>query len=137
VIPIGKADIQREGTDVSVITYSGMTTRCLEAAENLAEKGISVEVIDLRTLKPLDTDAIISSVKKTGRALIVHEACKTGGLGGEIAAIIVESEAFQSLKAPIKRLAGLDIPIPFSKELERNAVPTVEKIEDAIKEIVG
>ncbi len=136
VIPIGKADIKREGSDVTVITYSGMTPRCLSAAEKLATKGISAEVLDLRTLKPLDTDAIICSVKKTGRALIVHEACKTGGLGGEIAAIIAEG-AFLYLKAPVKRLAGLDIPIPFSKELEKSAVPTAEKIEEAIEEIAG
>lgn len=135
VIPLGKADIKREGGDVTVITYSEMVPRCLEAAEILAKKGISAEVIDLRTLKPLDTETFINSVKKTGRALIVHEACKTGGLGGEIAAIIAEN-AFTYLKAPVKRLCGLDIPIPFSKELERNAVPQAETIEKAIKEIM-
>ncbi len=135
ILPLGKADIKREGGGITVITYSEMVPRCLEAAEKLAKKGIDAEVIDLRTLKPLDTEAFINSVKKTGRALIVHEACKTGGLGGEIAAILAQ-EAFTYLKAPVKRLCGLDIPIPFSKELERNAVPTAEAIEKAIKEIM-
>lgn len=134
-IALGSADIKREGNDVTVITYSGMTPRCLEAAEKLAKEGISAEVVDLRTLKPLDTDAILGSVKKTGRALIVHEACRTGGLGGEIAAIIAE-DAFSYLKAPVKRLCGLDIPIPFSKQLEKSAVPTAEKIERSMKQLV-
>lgn len=136
VIPIGEADIKRQGSDVTVITYGRMVHLCLEAAEKLKEMGISIEVLDLRTLKPLDTETIIASVKKTGRALIVHEACKTGGLGGEIAAILAE-EAFSYLKAPVKRVCGLDIPMPFSKELERNAVPTVEAIEKAMTELVG
>jgi acetoin:2,6-dichlorophenolindophenol oxidoreductase subunit beta len=134
-IPLGKADVKRQGSDVTVITYGRMTHLCLEAAEKLEKKRISTEVIDIRSLKPLDTEAIIGSVKKTGRALIVHEACKTGGLGGEIAAIIAE-DAFTCLKAPVKRLCGLDIPVPFSKELERNAVPTAEAIEKAIRDIM-
>ena len=134
VLPIGKADVKRQGKDVTVITYSRMVNVCLEAAEKLAKLGVSAEVVDLRTLKPLDEETIISSVKKTGRALIVHEACKTGGLGGEIAAIISD-EAFSYLKAPIKRLAGLDIPVPFSKELEKNFVPTVEAVRKAAMEI--
>lgn len=135
-IPLGKADIKRQGSDVSVITYGRMVHMCLNAAEKLSKKGISAEVVDLRTLKPLDTETFLGSVKKTGRALVVHEACKTGGLGGEIAAIIAE-DAFTHLKAPVKRLCGLDIPMPFSKELERNAVPTAEAIENAIREIMG
>ncbi len=136
IIPLGEADIKKQGGDVTVITYGRMVPLCLEAAAKLEKKGKSAEVIDLRTLKPLDTETFISSVKKTGRALIVHEACKTGGLGGEIAAIIAQ-DAFTYLKAPVKRLCGLDIPVPFSKELEKNTVPTTEAIEKAVKEIIG
>ncbi|MGE5494255.1 MAG: alpha-ketoacid dehydrogenase subunit beta [Burkholderiales bacterium] len=135
VLPIGKADVKRQGKDVTIITYSRMVNVCLEAAEKLSRQGVSAEVVDLRTLKPLDSEAIISSVKKTGRALIVHEACKTGGLGGEIAAILSD-EAFSYLKAPVKRLCGLDMPVPFSKELEKNAVPTVEAVRKAVMEII-
>ena len=137
VVPLGVADIKRQGDMATVITYSGMTGVCLKAAESLARGGISVEVVDLRTLRPLDTDAIIRSAKKTGRVLIVHEACKTGGLGGEIAALIAESEAFSYLKAQIKRLCGLDIPVPYSKELERNSVPTSETVEKALRELLA
>lgn len=135
VLPIGKADVKRQGKDVTIITYSRMVNVCLEAAEKLSRQGVSAEVVDLRTLKPLDSEAIISSVKKTGRALIVHEACKTGGLGGEIAAILSD-EALSYLKAPIKRLCGLDIPVPFSKELEKNAVPTVEAVRKAVMGLI-
>lgn len=135
VLPIGKADVKRQGSDVTIITYSRMAPVCLEAAGKLNKQGVSAEVVDLRTLKPLDTETIINSVKKTGRALIVHEACKTGGLGGEVAAVIAD-EAFSYLKAPVKRLGGLDIPVPFSKELEKNAVPTVEAVRKAAMEIV-
>lgn len=134
MIPIGKADIKKSGKDISIITYSRMTEVSLDAARELAREGIDAEVIDLRSLKPLDTQAIIESVKKTGRALIVHEACKTGGLGGEIAALIAEN-AFSYLKAPVKRLCGLDIPVPYSEELERISVPTAEAVISAAKEL--
>ncbi len=136
IVPLGKADVKREGSDVTVIAYSRMLKLCLDSAGSFAKEGISLEVIDLMTLKPLDTKTIIESAKKTGRVLIVHEACTTGGTGGEIAAVIAGSEAFHNLKAPIKRLGGLDIPIPFSKELERNAVPTIERINEAIRELI-
>ena len=136
VIELGKADIKREGSDVTVITYGRMLERCQQAAETLAKENIDVEIIDLMTLYPMDKETIIKSVCKTGRALIVHEAAKTGGLGGEIAASIVESEAFDFLDAPVKRLAGKDVPIPYNPELEKAVVPRTDEIEDAIRSLV-
>lgn len=136
VIPLGKADVKREGSDVSIIVYGRMAPVCLEAAENLAKEGISVEVVDPRTLVPLDKEALIASAKKTGRVLIVHEACQTGGYGGEIASVIADSEAFFYLDAPIKRLCGLDVPIPYCPELEKNVVPTVETVMKAVHELL-
>ena len=117
VIPLGKGDVKREGSDVTIVVYGRMVPVCLEAAENLAKEGISVEIVDPRTLVPLDHETIIASVKKTGRALIVHEACQTGGFGGEIAAVIADSEALFYLDAPVKRLCGMDVPIPYCPEL--------------------
>lgn len=138
VVPLGKAKVQKSGTDLTLITYGRMLPLCLEAAKNMEEEhGISVEVVDPRTLVPLDKKTIIESAKKTGRVLIVHEACKTGGFGGELAAVISESEAFYSMKAPIGRCAGLDVPIPFSPELEKNAVPTLDKVQQAILELAA
>lgn len=136
IIELGKADIKREGSDVTVITYGRMLERCQEAAEVLAKENIDVEIIDLRTLYPMDKETIIKSVCKTGRVLIVHEAAKTGGLGGEIAATIAESEAFDYLDAPIKRLAGKDVPIPYNPELEKAVVPRTDEIEDAIRSLI-
>lgn len=135
-IPIGKADIKRRGRDLSIITYSRMTEVCIEAAHALNRDGISAEVIDLRTLCPLDIETITESVSRTGRALIVHEACKTGGLGGEISAVITEGETFRKLRAPVKRLCGLDIPVPYSEPLERISVPTAETVILAAKELL-
>lgn len=135
-IPLGQAEIKRAGADLTIVTYGRMVPTCLEAAESVAEDGISIEVVDPRTLRPLDTGTIIESVKKTGRVLIVHEAALTGGFGGEIAAVIAASEAFYYLDAPIKRLAGLDVPIPYCPELERNAVPTVQTITTAVRELL-
>ena len=136
VLPLGKADIKRAGSDVTLVCYGGMVPHCLEAAEKLAREGIEVEAIDPRTLSPLDTETIVDSAKKTGRVLIVHEACKTGGWGAEISAAIAESEAFAHLKAPIMRLGGADAPIPFSPELERDAVPSCEGIENALRAVL-
>jgi pyruvate dehydrogenase E1 component beta subunit len=134
VIPLGVADIKREGSDVTIITYGRMVPMCLEAAEQLEkEHSISVEVVDPRTLVPLDKETIIASAKKTGRVLIVHEACQTGGFGGELAALIADSEAFYYLDAPIKRYGGLDVPIPYCPELEKNVVPTYDNV---IKEVI-
>jgi len=127
-IPLGQTNIVREGQHVTVVATSIMVSRALAAADTLAEEGIELEVIDPRTLKPLDDAPIIESVKKTGRALIVHEAVETGGFGGEVVARIAQSEAFAYLEAPVRRLAGVDIPIPYNRELERAAVPQAEDI---------
>jgi acetoin:2,6-dichlorophenolindophenol oxidoreductase subunit beta len=134
VIPIGKADVKREGSDVTLICYSAMVRQCLAAAEDLAAGGISAEVLDLRTLIPLDGKAILASVAKTGRVVIVHEACLTGGFGGEIAAVIAD-QGFASLKAPIKRVAGPDTPVPFSPALESEFIVNAEKIKAAVKSL--
>lgn len=128
-IPLQSAEVKRQGTDLTIVAYSIMVPRALEAAEKLAaEEGIEVEVVDLRCLKPLDTETIIRSVSKTGRVLIAHEAPITGGFGGELAAVIAGSEAFDYLDAPIRRLAGRNVPIPYNRNLERAAVPQVEDI---------
>jgi pyruvate/2-oxoglutarate/acetoin dehydrogenase E1 component len=131
IIPLGKADIKREGRDVTIVTYSFMTLRCLEAAEILTKEGISAEVIDLRTLVPLDKDCVLNSVRKTGKLVVVHEACRRGGVGGDIAALVVE-EAFDSLDAPIVRVAGENTTIPFNLNLQRASVPSVG---DVIKSV--
>jgi pyruvate dehydrogenase E1 component beta subunit len=135
-IPLGVAEVKREGTDLTIVATSVMVPRSLEAAEQLAEEGIEVEVVDPRTLRPLDEAPIVASVKKTGKVLLVHEAVKTGGFGGELAAVIAESEAFGYLDAPIVRLAGKDIPIPYNRNLEYNAVPQVENIVARARDIV-
>lgn len=135
-IPLGVADIKREGTDCSIITYGRMVQMSLQAAEKLAEEGIHVEVVDIRSLVPLDTKTIIESVKKTHRVLIVHEAVQFGGFGGEIAGQIADSEAFYYLDAPIRRLGALSCPIPFNPNLERETFPTVDKIITQVKSLM-
>jgi len=137
-IPLGQSHVVREGKDLTVVATSIMVSRTLQAAEQLDKEGIELEVIDPRTLKPLDEKPIVESVIKTGKALIVHEAVKTGGFGGELAAVIMESEAFAYLDAPVRRLAGLDMPIPYNRNLEYHAVPQVENIvEEARKMVKG
>ncbi len=136
VVPLGEADIKREGKDVTVITYGRMVPRSLKVAEDLAKEGVDVEVIDIRTLVPLDKETLIKSAKKTGKVLIVHEACQTGGFGGELVSVIVDSDAFFYLDAPVKRLGGLDVPIPYNPNLEAQVVPTEEKITAAIKNLL-
>ncbi len=133
-IPLGRADVKREGKDLSIFTWSAMVHVALRAAEML-EKDASVEVVDMRTLSPLDRGAIISSVRKTGRALIVHEACKTAGAGAEIAAIIA-GEAFDSLKAPVGRVANPDVPIPYSPPLEKFVVPDEVRVAEAARRLL-
>ena len=118
IVPIGKAKVKREGTDVTIVTWSGDVKLALAAAQTLAARGISAEVVDLRTLVPLDEATILASVKKTGRLIIAHEACKTGGFGGEIAAVVAE-KGFADLKAPIVRVASKDSPIPQARSLAR------------------
>ncbi len=134
-IQIGEADVKRTGKDATIVTYGRMVARCLEVAENFAGENIDIEVIDLRTLIPLDTECIIRSARKTGRVTIVHEACKTGGFGGELSSVIVESEAFFYLDAPIRRVCGLDVPIPYNRTLEAQVVPTVDTISAAIRDL--
>ena len=137
IIPLGKGEIKKQGTDITIVSYGRMLPRVLNVAIELEKEGISVEVVDPRTLVPLDKELIIDSVKKTGRVILVNEACKTGGYIGEIAAIIAESEAFDYLDAPITRLAGLDIPIPYNPELEAAAVPSEAQIKQSILKIMG
>lgn len=134
-LPIGRAEIKRAGQDLTIIAYSIMVPRALEAAAQLANEGIDVEVVDLRSLKPLDTETVIQSASKTGRVLIVHEAPLTGGFGGELAGIIAGSDAFDFLDAPIRRLAGRDIPIPYNRILEKATVPQVEDIVAAARRL--
>jgi pyruvate dehydrogenase E1 component beta subunit len=136
-IPLGSAEVKREGGDLTIVATSIMVKRSLEAAERLAEEGIEVEVVDPRTLKPLDQETIIQSVIKTGRVLIVHEAPKTGGFGGELGMVIAESEAFDYLDAPIIRLAGRDMPIPYNRTLEYHTVPQVENIVEKARDLVA
>lgn len=131
LVPLGKADIKREGGDVTLVTWSAMVQQSLRAAELLAEEGVSAEVVDLRTIVPLDTDAILGSVAKTHRLVIVHEAVRTGGFGGEIAAIVAD-EGFDLLDAPIKRVTAPDTPVPFSPVLEDAYLPNAEKIKAAV-----
>jgi pyruvate dehydrogenase E1 component beta subunit len=135
-IPLGSADVKRPGTDLSIITYGRTVQMSLEVARRLAAEGRSVEVLDLRTLSPLDTDAIIASVKKTKKAVIVHEAVKFGGFGGEIAATIADSDAFCCLEAPIKRVGALYSPVPFNAALERTVLPGCDRIEATVREII-
>ncbi|KIY20571.1 MULTISPECIES: alpha-ketoacid dehydrogenase subunit beta [Mesobacillus] len=136
-IPLGKADVKREGTDVTIVATAIMVHKALEAAVELEKEGISVEVVDPRTLVPLDTETIIESVKKTSRLVVVHEAVKRGGYGGEIASAIAESDAFDYLDAPIKRVGGKAVPIPYSPKLEKAAVPQVPDIIEAVKETLN
>jgi pyruvate dehydrogenase E1 component alpha subunit len=135
LVPLGKAAVRRQGEHVTAVATSIMVSRALEAAAHLAGEGIELEVIDLRTIKPYDSATIIASVKKTGRLLVVHEAPLIGGFGAEIAAMIAQSEAFAYLEAPIVRLGGADVPIPYNRNLERAAVPQVENIVDAARKL--
>lgn len=135
-IPLGKADIKRHGTDITVVATGILVHRALQAANILAEKGISVEVIDPRTLVPLDEATIIASVCKTGRALVTHEAVERAGYGAEIASIIAD-KAFHALKAPVKRLGGKAVPIPNNKRLERKAVPQVKDVVRVLERIMN
>jgi pyruvate/2-oxoglutarate/acetoin dehydrogenase E1 component len=136
LIPLGKADIRKEGKDITVISYSLMVHRVLRAANELAKQGIETEVIDLRTLNPLDKEAILKSLEKTGRLLIVHQACTTGGFGAEIAAMVAE-KGFDLLTAPIHRLGALDVPVPYSPPLENFVIPNEQKIAEKILSIVS
>ncbi|RWF65526.1 alpha-ketoacid dehydrogenase subunit beta [Mesorhizobium sp.] len=135
-VPIGKADVRREGSDLTVVATSIMVHKSLEAAQALQAEGIDIEVIDLRTVRPMDKRTIIESVKKTSRLLCVYEAVKTLGVGAEVSAMIAESEAFDFLDAPIVRLGGAEIPIPYNPDLERATVPQVPDIVAAARDLV-
>ena len=136
IVEIGKARTRREGRDLSIITFGAQVLTALDAAEELEKEGLDVEVIDLRTLAPLDKEAILASVKKTSRALILHEASLTGGIGGEIAAIISQ-EAFEWLDAPVMRVASLDTPVPYSPPLEDYYLPQVKDVLDVARKLAA
>jgi pyruvate/2-oxoglutarate/acetoin dehydrogenase E1 component len=135
VIPLGQGDVKRPGKDVTVFATSHMVHKSLRAAEKLLEEGIDVEVVDPRTLNPLDKAVVLDSVMKTNRLVIVEEDCKTGGLGAEISAIVAE-EAIEYLETPIKRVAALDTPIPFSPPLEAFVIPDESRIIEAVHEVM-
>ena len=135
-VPIGAADVKREGSDISVITYGAGVHWALEAAESISKEGTDVEVLDLRSLLPLDKAAILASVKKTGKALIVHEDTLTGGIGGEVAALIAEF-AFGFLDAPIRRVASIDSPVPFAPPLEEFFLPNAQKVLAALRDLAA
>ena len=132
VVPIGKARIARPGKDVSIVTYAAMLHVALEAAEAAARDGIEVEVLDLRTLLPLDEEAILATAAKTGKVIVLHEATRTGGPGGEVAALISE-RAFEYLDSPVVRMAPPDTPVPYSPPLEDYFLPNAEKVGKAIR----
>jgi len=136
VVPLGKAAVRREGSDVTLISYGKTVLRCLEAAAALENDGVSAEVLDLRSLKPIDEASVLASVTKTGRAVIVHEAAGPCGVGAEIAAIVAQ-KAFASLKAPVVRLTGPDAPAAASFPLEAAFAPSAERIADAVRSQVA
>jgi len=136
IVPIGKAAVKRKGRDISIITYGAMLHVALEAADTLQQEGIDVEVIDLRTLLPLDEETILNSVAKTSKAIILHEDTRTGGIGGEIAAIISE-KAFEYLDGPIVRVTAPDTPVPYSPPLEEFFLPNVPKLLKAARELAA
>jgi pyruvate/2-oxoglutarate/acetoin dehydrogenase E1 component len=133
-VPLGKAVVRREGKDLTILSYAAMMLPALDAAQQLSKEGIEAEVIDLRTLLPLDRDAILASVKKTNKLLIVHEDTRTGGIAGEIAAIVCEG-AFGDLDGPITRVTALDTPVPYAPPLEERFLPNTEKVAAAAREL--
>src|SRR5262249_45660870 len=135
IVPIGEADVKRAGRDLTIVTYGAMVHESLAVAERLAKEGAECEVVDLRTLAPLDTRTFLDSVRRTSRALVVHEAHLTGGIGGEVAATIAQ-EAFDVLDAPVTRVASLDVPVPFAGPLEDAVLPNAEKIFRAAVDVL-
>jgi pyruvate dehydrogenase E1 component subunit beta len=136
IVPFGRADVKREGTDVTIVAYSRMTVLSLLAAAELEKEGISCEVVDLRTLSPLDAETFVASARKTARAVVVEECWRTCGLGAEIATRIYDG-CFDRLLAPVKRVSGLDVPMPYSRKLEKLCIPQVEDIVKAVKEVMA
>lgn len=135
IVPIGKSKIQRPGRDVTVVTYSKMLEISMKAAEQLASEGIEVEIVDLRSLRPLDMDPVLESLKKTNRVVIVEEGWKSYGVGAEVAARIYE-EAFDDIDAPVKRVAQAEVPLPYNRTLEQMALPNVTDVVKAVKEVL-
>ncbi len=135
-IPLGQADIKRPGSDVTIVSYSRMVQVSLDAAEELAQDGIQAEVVDLRTLRPLDAETVVNSVKKTHKALVVEETSKFGGFSGEVVSQLQE-DAFEYLDAPVARVAGEEVPIPYSLPLEQLATPDAERVARAVRNLVG
>lgn len=135
--PIGKAAVRREGADLSIVATSIMVHKALDAAKTLADEGVDVEVIDLRTIRPMDRETVLASVRKTGKLLCVYEGVKTLGVGAEVSAMVAESDAFDFLDAPIIRLGGAESPIPYNPELEKAVVPQVPDILDAARKLTG
>jgi pyruvate/2-oxoglutarate/acetoin dehydrogenase E1 component len=135
IVPLGKAAVRREGSDLTIVTFGAMAHTALDAAKQLEAEGVQAEVLDLRSLAPLDREAILASVAKTSRALLLYEARRTGGIGGELAAIIAE-DAFEYLDAPIMRIASEDAPVPYAPPLEAVFLPSVEKVVEGAKRLV-
>ena len=136
VVPLGKARVAREGTDISVITYGAMVWTALEAADELAKEGISLEVVDLRTLLPYDEETVLASVRKCNKVMLLHEDTRTGGMAGELAALIAE-EAFEDLDGPIVRVTSPDTPVPFSPPLEEFFLPNAKKVAEAARKLAA
>ena len=136
LVPIGKAEVKREGSDLSIITYGAMVHQAFEAANRLSRKGISVEILDLRSLLPLDRDAIVSTARKTGKVIIAHEATRTGGIGGEVAAVITDG-AFDRLDGPVLRVTAPDTPVPFTAPLEDAFLPNAVRIAAAAERLAA
>jgi 2-oxoisovalerate dehydrogenase E1 component beta subunit len=133
-VPIGKAIVRRPGRDLTIVSYAAMAHTSMDAAVELAKEGIEAEVIDLRTLLPLDKDTVLNSVKKTNKLLVVHEDTRTGGIAGEIAALVFEG-AFDDLDGPVARVTALDTPVPYSPPLEERFLPNTEKVVAAAREL--
>jgi len=136
LLPFGKARVAREGTDVTAITWGSGVVRCERASDALREEGVSVEVIDLRTIVPWDVETVLASVRKTGKAIVVHEAIMTGGFGGEVASRIA-SDAFDHLDGPVRRVAAKDSFVPYAPSLEAFVLPSQEEVTEAIRELAA
>jgi len=132
-VPIGKAKIEREGSDVTIVSYARGVHKSLEAADALAEMGVSCEVINLRTIRPLDRATVVASVQKTNRLVTVEEGWPQSGVGAELGALIYESEAFDYLDAPVERVCGADVPMPYAENLETLALPQVSNVVTAVQ----
>jgi len=135
-VPIGQARVAREGTDIAVITYGAMVWTALEAAEQLAKEGVSLEVVDLRSLLPYDEQAVLASVRKCNKVILLHEGTRTGGMAGELAALVAE-KAFEDLDGPIVRITAPDTPVPFSPPLEEFFLPNAQKVAEAARKLAA